>query len=288
MGYTATTCFDELLSDLRLTPTQKSIADGRIEHLKTFFPTAFHMAREVWATGSYARDTVIRWHRDVDVMAIVASDYWPTYEPDSSKFVYRVRDKLNDEYPNTKVSSQGISVRVAAGEGIEVDVVPGFDRQGGGFLIPNGLGGWTSTNPPFHSTMARDLNVKLDFRFKPLVRLMKAWNEANGRPLTSIHIELLLNTMWNGESVVPAWPQAVQQSLLWMPIWLKHSFQDPWSAGGFIDRRLTSDQRAKALAMVDADTDTARQALRLTQEGKHREANEAWQKVFRHKFPAYG
>ncbi|MEP7378165.1 MAG: hypothetical protein ABI725_01230 [Chloroflexota bacterium] len=288
MGYTASTCFDELLAGLRLTPTQKDIAAGRVAHLKTFFPTAFAMARDVWATGSYARDTLISWRRDVDVMAIVSDDYWPTYQFDSSKFLYRVRDRLNDEYRNTKVSSQEISVRIAAGEDIEVDVVPGFERDDGGFLIPNGSGRWMATNPPAHFEKVRELNVQLDSRFKPLVRIMKAWNEANARPISSIHVELLVYAIWHGESLVPSWPEAVDKTLLLMPIWLKEPLPDIWAPGGMVDRGLSSDQRAKSLRMVDSDYDKAAEALRLERDRKYREANEAWQVVFRRKFPAYG
>lgn len=69
MPYTVGGGFKALLEDLELTPSQKATADGRVNHLVTYFTNADIVCSELpFKTGSYDRGTVIRWKRDIDVM----------------------------------------------------------------------------------------------------------------------------------------------------------------------------------------------------------------------------
>ncbi len=288
MGYTSWGCFRDLLTDLALTETQRSTARGRISHVREVTNNRFLVATEAWATGSYSRDTVIRWNRDVDVMVALDDYYWSTYQADSSKFLSFVRDRINADYPNTKISSRRISIRIETGEDFQVDLVPAFVRDGGGFFIPDGYGSWLKTNPPYHYELVKDANVALDGNLKPLVRIMKAWNQANGHQLESFHLEMMLLEMWRSESAVKTWPEAAHLSLLWLPIWLRDAYIDPWTPGGRADAYLTTEARAKVLILVEGDVRRARQALTLEARKDYRAAIDKWNDVFVGRFPRYG
>ena len=282
--------FDEMLADLRLTDRQREVARGRIGHLDTFFRTNYQLGKAPWAIGSYNRETLIRWERDVDVMvALSVAAYWPRYKDDSRAFLAWIRDGLNREYHTTRVSTRLISVRLFLGEEMEVDLVPSFVRQGGGYLIPNGLGGWRSTNPPFHHDLIKAANVRLASRLKPLVRLLKAWNNANEHPLRSFHVEMMVLSAHRTAYAVPAWSTAVAQSLASLAGQVAARCPDPWAPPlQFIDDDLSGIERQSARNMLAADAASAARALQLEQSGRHRQAFGEWDKVYRGKFPAYG
>lgn len=288
MATTVLTAFEQMLADLRLSDNQKAIAQGRISHLQAFF-TAYALDKAPWPIGSYNRETLIRWERDVDVMvALSLSAYAARYKDDSAAFLTWIRNGLNDGYKNTKVSTRGISVRIFLGEAIEVDLVPSFTRTGGGYLIPNGTGGWRATNPPFHHDLVQRENVRLD-RLKRLIRLMKAWNNANGHPLRSFHVEMMVVAAWCRSSSIPAWPTGVAQSLASLASQVTTRFFDPSTPPvQSIDDDLGATERAAAQKMLRDDAGTAGLALQSDMAGRPREAFEQWGLVFRHKFPTYG
>jgi len=111
--------------------------------------------------------------------------------------------------------------------------------------------------------------VTLDNNLKPLVRIMKAWNHAHGHHLQSFHLEMMLYEMWHSEAAIKPWPEAVYSSLVWLPIWLKNPFTDPWAPGGQVDTYLSADARATALRLVEGD---AKASGRGSETGEDREA----------------
>ena len=139
MATTIPNAFAELQSRISLTPKQREVAAGRLANLQTFFPTNYQIATAPWAIGSYGRGTIVRPERDIDIMvALSVPEYWARYEGDSRVFLRWLRDGLNRKYANSRVGVRGIAVHLAFGEGLEVALVGGFHRKGGGFLIPNG------------------------------------------------------------------------------------------------------------------------------------------------------
>lgn len=291
---TATTvigAFNELRSLLQLTSTQKATAQAHVNGLVSFFRENFVLASDdgVFATGSYRRGTMVRWTRDVDVVVTLSvPKYNPVYGDDSSKLLYMVRNVLDQQYGSTTVSSKKVAVKLDFSD-IVADVVPCFRRQGGGYLMPNGSGGWRATNPPFHSSLMRDADEAKGGRLKPLVKLMKAWNIANGHHLASIHVELIVERMWRGaSSISDPYPLAVAQSLKPMPGWLGSSFPDPWPHGRAVDADLSTNDRQTAIRMLKEDAARAEEAELNRRMGHEKEAIERWQVVYRNKFPAYG
>jgi hypothetical protein len=291
MALTVPTGFSALLADLNLTPTQKSTADGRILHLDSWFRANVACSTYPTKIGSYGRDTLIRWRRDIDVMVVLAYDpYWAHYGTDSAALLRWLRDRLNDAYGQTQVSTREVAIRMFLGDGLQVDLVPLFARQGGGYLLPNGKGGWRATNPLFHASFMTQQNVRLEVRLKPLVRLMKAWNEANGRHLHSFHLEIMVEQMWESESSVPDYPTAMATALRKATTYVDHPQYDPWLEAGLVrlDDYLSTDERARLVRMFAADRKRADDALTLAAAGKSKDAYEKWKEVFPGRFPAYG
>lgn len=291
MAYTVAGGFAALLSDIDLTPRQKEIADGRVDHLGTYFINNIACARYPFVIGSYDRGTVIRWRRDIDVMVALTYDpYWARYGDDSAAMLRWLRDRLNAEYGNTTVSTKQVAIRMALGDGLQVDLVPTFERKNEGYLMPNGKGRWLSTNPPFHSALMTTNNIRLNLKLKPLVRLMKAWNEANGRHLRSFHLEMMVDEMWHGEAAVGDHPHAVADALRKGITWLKYPMNDPWLDAGLVplDAYLSDEERARVIRIFEADRKRADEALAHAAAGRTTDAYGCWNTVFNGRFPAYG
>src|SRR6266487_4121368 len=97
MATTVAAGFTELLGRLDLTATQKLTAKTHITSIISFFASNFVMGGNgAFYTGSFRRGTMVRWTRDVDIMSPLSfSEYGPMYDSDSSKFLYMVRNALN-------------------------------------------------------------------------------------------------------------------------------------------------------------------------------------------------
>jgi hypothetical protein len=290
MALTISQAFTDLHNRQGLTATQKTTATTREGSLRTFFNNNFDMNEPVFAIGSYKRATICRGERDIDLMAPLrafsANKYWERYKDDSSAFLYWVRSQLNDRYHATTVSSKKVCVKLDFSD-IVTDVTPCFPRKGGGYLMPNGSGGWMNTNPPFHATFMANANTKLDGKLKPLVRLLKAWNIANSHYLSSFHMELMVEQIHRG-TTIRSDPVEVAYSLGKLPELVRGRFDDPWPDGKRIDSYLTTANRNTAISILKDDAKRADDALECDRAGKTRDAFERWAIVYRHTFPAYG
>jgi Second Messenger Oligonucleotide or Dinucleotide Synthetase domain len=291
MARTVLAGFDELLSRIALTPEQRSIGSTRQTSLRDFLKDRFTLyAAEPdpnpWLIGSYSRNTILRQERDIDIMVSLSpTKYWDTYKTNSSGFVALVRTALNKEYSKSEVSSSGAAV-VMAMSIFDVDVVPVFPRDGGGYLVADGHGAWKSSNPNFHFSLMLEHN-KQDERLKPLVKLAKFWNLCNESLLESFHLEAMIEHIWRGVSI-GSYPHGLKETLRVLAAYLPKGFTDPWEPGGRIDGYLSTENRKKAVGYAASDAASAAKAEELRTQGNERAAIDVWQIVFRKEFPAYG
>lgn len=286
MARTVEAGFNELILRQALTANQVSVTQARVAALKTFFAKNLAMAEEAFTTGSYARGTICAGQRDIDMMAPLAYEYWERYQNRSRDFLYMVRDKLNTGYATTNVSSRQVAVTLDF-TAIAADVVPCFKRQGTGYVMPNGNGGWMATNPREHTLRVENADAAHNGRLKPLIRLMKAWNRANGNHLRSFHVEMLVMKMWENLEV-GSWSHAVKATLEVMASWLKTPTYDPWKSDIRIDSYLSDSDRALVMRMANEDASCAAEAEKLRAQERISAAFERWSVVYRLTFPAYG
>ncbi len=279
--------FEELLTRQRLTAEQEKTAKARTRAITDAVGKTFAVGENVSVVGSYARGTLCRTERDIDLLApLSVKDYWEHYRGDSRAFLYWFRDHLNERYSATTVSSRRVAVKMDFTV-IAADIVPCFLRQGGGYVMPDGRGGWMATNPPFHTKFLADADAAQKKRLKPLIRLVKAWNIANGHHLSSFHIELMVERMKRGHPV-GEWSEEVAAVLGVLAGWVNAPFEDPWSDGGQVDTYLTSDARAKVVRMIERDAERAARAEEYRRAGKPEKAFERWSVIYDRTFPSYG
>ena len=114
----------------------------------------------------------------------------------------RVRTRLRATYPETpRISKNGQAVTITFTD-FSVDVVPGFFREGGGYLIPDATGGrWLSTDPKRHVEIWSAANQAHQGDLVPLMKMLKTWNRTHSEFLRSFHLEALTMAVLNNVTI---------------------------------------------------------------------------------------
>src|SRR5260221_4440209 len=142
MASTVTRAFDELEAKLRPIHNQGTTIEARRKVTAGYLSDSFGSSSgmrllSTKVIGSAGRDTIIRPIDDIDVLAVFEDAALYSYQSDSRKFLYRVRDALS-KYQVKVVGARGQAVRLFYDAAPHVDIVPAVKRDSGGYFIPSG------------------------------------------------------------------------------------------------------------------------------------------------------
>ena len=158
MATTTAKAFDEFKGKLLLTDTQKELVarhrDATAGYARKGFPSTSDMPTStIKMIGSAARNTIIRPLDDIDLLVVfdASKGACTTYKYDSQAFLYRVRDQLKQYSTVQVVGARGQAVRFFYKKAPHVDIAPVFKWSTGGYGLPNGSGGWLTTDPDQHA-----------------------------------------------------------------------------------------------------------------------------------------
>jgi hypothetical protein len=239
--------------------------------------------------GSYRRSTMIAplAKADVDVFLVLDPKL---YAPNGqAALLDRVRRALLKTYTKSpRISRNGQAVTITFTD-FEVDVVPGFRRTGGGFLIPDTiLGRWIETDPKQHIEIWSRENAAHNATLVPLIKMLKCWNRAHSLLLHSFHLETIALTTLRGITITD-FPSGVRYVLEKAQLAVRNTIADPagfpGALGGYLNTKLKLDDVTTRLATATAQ---AREAELLASQGKIAPAIEKWRIVFGDVFPTYG
>ena len=304
--YNVASAFIDLLERHRLTHEQEEEATGAVEWLRTLLAETFPGAEPPDLIGAYAHGTVVDPSELIDVLfpadaLAVTGDL----RSDSGRLVRHIGEQLAASQPSDVVRVEGCSIRLRRGSHI-LNLLPGLHREPDGYLVPDGQGGWLARNPAFHTTMLEASDRQERGTLKPLIRLLKVWNRANGSLLSGLHLALVIDAstramrqhprgpgiprfgFGSGASdinTVP-WVLVVGAVIQSMTGYLSRPFPDPWTEGAPIDAYLSPASRERVLALLVAHDQAARDAARMQIRGPYEGAFERWQSVYNGVFPA--
>lgn len=289
MALTAAKAFDEFKDKLVLTETQKQTVQSRRMNTEGYLRDSFASTsdlplRSTYLMGSAGRDTIIRPLDDVDVLAIFNNKdeiFERLYRYDSKKFLYRVRDAL-DAYQVQVVGARGQAVRLFYKAAPHVDIAPVFQWSGGGYALPNGSGGWLTTDPYAHHDWIDERHKDLGYRLKPMVRMMKRWNNVHSKHLKGFHLEAMVATVFSSLGTDSG--DACEKFFQWAQNSL--SVTDP--AGGDLSSYLTWTKRAAVVSNLESARQRAAKANAAEASGDYAEAIRLWRIIFGDDFPSFG
>lgn len=278
--------FQKLRENLEISDLQAATVSTRQTHVREAIEAELKVL-DSFLTGSYKRNTMIAPLKDADVDIFVVLD--PSYYSESGEapLLDRVKRVLKATYPRSpRISRSGQAVTITFTD-FQVDVVPGFYRSGGGYLIPDSAAGkWLSTDPDRHVNLWRDANAAHGGNLVALIKMVKGWNKIHGDLLRSFHLEAL----------VLASLQNVQISNLWsgaryvfnkLRTGVRCTLPDPAGYGGNIGGYLTSTTSVDVVSRLETAHSRAIAAEQLDAEGKTALAFDKWRLVFGDYFPTY-
>lgn len=286
MATTVAASFRGLRSNLEITSLQQSTVSTRQQRVREAVERRLTVT-DSFVTGSYKRHTMIAplKQADVDVFVVLNSSYYS--QNGQASLLDRVRKTLLETYPSTpKISRNGQAVTITFTDFV-VDVVPAFNRKGGGYLIPNSTTGrWVSTNPKVHETIITTSNSAHDGDLVPLIKMIKAWNRQVGSRFKSFYLELLVDKALKGVKISNDWSGCRYVFDKGRDL-VRFKIADPAGLGEQVNGLLTGSVD-EAVGRFATAFDRAKRAEALAEQGKTQDAVLEWRKVFGDYFPAYG
>ena len=274
-------------SNLEITGLQGETVSTRQRNVRDVVASEFTVL-ESFLTGSYKRNTMIAplAEADVDVFVVLDPSYYQKHSPVS--LLEEVRTALRKQYPTTpRFSKSGQAVTITFSD-FQVDVVPAFNRQGGGYLIPNAnTGSWISTDPTKHESIWTEQNEWHEGDLVPFIKMTKCWNREHSSFLASFHLEtVVLETLRNVTML--SWESAVRyffdkaRTKTWSAI------NDPAGYGGDLSTYLSATDKVEVQKRATAAYERAKDAEAYITVNKIAEAYERYGIIFGDYFPAYG
>ena len=294
MATTIPQSFLKLKQNLEITDLQESTVSTRQTNIRKVVEDDLTVL-DSFLTGSYSRKTMIAPLReaDVDIFIQLDSRYFHHYNNGQNggqagllDLVKRTLRKTYTRTPDISRNGQAVSVRF---EDFVVEVVPGFSRKGGGYLIPNSVTKtWLSTDPKKHVEIMSAHNQAHDGDLIPLIKMVKGWNTTIDKYFRSFHLEALAIQILN-EVTISDFPSGVRYYFDKGRTVIKEKNLDPAGYGDDLGKYIDTQQKVQeAVAKFELAYDRAIKAEDYARRGYVQNAVDMWRKVFGDYFPAYG
>lgn len=287
--------FKKFRSRLELTDGEQADASRRQKEIRELMDEEFAIETD-FLTGSYARWTKTKPLKDVDIFCVLKDEerHYRTKNP--SVLLSAVEDVLVEKYGSSNVEMNRRSVTASFGVAeingetndqiMSFDVVPAFAKDDY-YEIPDAgqSSGWTATNPKIHADLAVEANEAFSGEWKGIVRMMKAWNRQNDKPVKpSFLIEImaleLLYPPFGGD-----YRYEMKAFFASLADRIYDQWPDPAGLGPDVSESMDSERcRAAKEKLQDAEQQAA-MAIQLERQGKQGEALRTWRDLFEPLFP---
>jgi hypothetical protein len=288
---TVTEAFQKFRSKLELTQKEQADASRRQKDVRAYMDECFHTERD-FLTGSYKRWTKTKPLKDVDIFCVLGEDERKYRSKHPSVLLGEVDKKLAKEYGRSNVSLQRRSVSVnfgVAGQEERVmsfDVVPAFDKRQH-YEIPDSQTkiGWTETDPEIHAERAKSANDSYSGEWKGMVRMIKRWNNENGKSVKpSFFLEVLaldlLRPPFKGD-----YPYEFMAFFASAADRIHQEWPEPARLGPPVSDGMTSAEKDSAKAGLLGASTSIRNAINLSNRGQNGDALREYRKLFGELFP---
>lgn len=189
--------FDENLS---LTPLQYldgvTKRKGVVSCLNRHYYNSSSASDHSFLIGSWAKGAAVRPPRDVDLYFVVPYQTYLRFQDHiwnrPSGLLQEVKGVLAKTYPDTDMSGDGQIVLVRF-ESYNVEVVPAIALTNGRYWICDAHdgGSYEETDPRAETGHIESVDQANNRNLRPLIRMLKAWQNCCSVPIKSFQLELL-------------------------------------------------------------------------------------------------
>jgi hypothetical protein len=293
MATTIPQSFSVLRSNLEITGLQAETVSTRQKSVREVVANGMTVSDD-FLTGSYSRSTMIAplSEADLDIFCVLDPTYFHHYNGQNGgpagllDFTKRTLLKTYTRTPDISRDGQAVTIRF---DDFVVDLIPGFNRTGGGYLIPNSINNsWLSTDPKAHVEIVSASNKMHNGNLVPLIKMIKAWNRQNGAFFRSFHLEVLaLSILDNVE--ISDFSSGTRFYFDKARTLITQKNPDPAGygddVGSYINTREKIDEASRRFQTAFDRAIRAEQFANLNQ---IRDAVDVWRQIFGDYFPAYG
>lgn len=289
--------FVKFRSKLELTKGEEKDASRRHYEIRDVMKKSFDLDDD-FLTGSYRRWTKTKPLKDVDIFCVLGEAERHYRQKKPSLLLADVKKALADEYGEDSVAQDEHSVTVDFGveekedgdtgeQVMSFDVVPAFTLKDY-YEIPDDTASaskWMKTNPKVHYDKAVDAQKAYSDQWKFIVRMAKAWNRNNGKPIDpSFLIEVMalevLYPPFGGD-----FRREMQAFFQCLADRIHEDWPDPAGLGPDVNDGMNARARDAARnALLGAERQAAI-AIRIEASGQNTEALKAWRALFGKTFP---
>ncbi|QQS61525.1 MAG: nucleotidyltransferase [Candidatus Moraniibacteriota bacterium] len=295
MATTISQSFLELKKNLEITSPQVATISARQKGVRRVMEVGIDLIDPFsFLTGSYSRQTLITplKEADIDIFFVLNSEHYHHFNGQNGNqaglldYVRRTLKKTYTKTPDISRNGQAVTIRF---DDFVVDVVPGFKRKGGGFLIPNSINqSWISTDPKKHVEIMSIANKAHNNDFVPLIKMIKAWNKNNGKYFSSFHLEVIALEVLEGIRISD-FPSGVRYFFDKGRTLVAQKNLDPAGYGGDVGSYInTYEKIQEAVTKFQLAYDRAIKAEDYEARGYVKDAVDMWIKIFGDYFPTYG
>lgn len=223
---------------------------------------------------------------DVDIMFVLDSKYFKEFT--ARAVLDKAKRALKKKYPDTPaISRSGQAVTITFTD-FAIDVVVGFHRSGGGYLIANSItDSYLSTDPTKHVELWVAANAKHAGMLKPLMKMLKAWNRENGDLLRSFHLEALCRQIFESYTI-STFPSAALQLFKSAQPLIDSGISDPAGFGDNLASYMTQAMKDGVKSRLSSAETRSTAGISFAAAGKIEDAFGRWRLIFGSYFPAYG
>ncbi len=294
MATTINQSFAKFKENLEITGLQTATVSTRQQSVREVMEAGMDV-EDSFLTGSYSRSTMIAplKEADIDIFVVLDAKYFHNYNNGQNggqagllDLVKRTLLRTYTKTPDISRNGQAVTIRF---DDFTVDVVPGFRRQGGGYLIPNSITqSWISTDPKRHVEIVAAANKAHNGDLVPLVKMIKCWNRQSGKFFRSFHLEVLALEILNNIRI-DDFPSGTRYYFDKARTVVAGKNLDPAGYGGDIGSYINTQQKIQdAVAKFQRAYDRAVRAEAFAARGNVRDAVDTWIQIFGEYFPAYG
>jgi len=292
MAKTILESFKTFKSNLEITNLQAETVSTRQQSVRAAAESGLDVS-DSFLSGSYSRQTLIAPlnQADIDIIVVLDPKHFHNYNGQNggqAGLLDLLKRVLKKTYPNTPdISRNGQAVTIQFTDFV-IDVVPAFNRQGGGYLIPNSITqAWLSTDPKKHVQIWSEANQGHNGDLVPLIKMLKAWNRTTSTFLRSFHLETMVLQILN--VTISDYPSGARYIFDKGRDYVTKKNPDPAGYGDDVGGYLNTDEKVKnAVSRFETAYNRALKAEDLARRGYVADAVGVWRMVFGDYFPAYG
>lgn len=292
---TTTEAFDKFRRRLELSPTESKDASKRQTEVRECIRNVFDV-RTDFLSGSYRRHTKTKPLKDVDVFFVLGEDEEFRRDKPPTDMLSAFDDCLKKKYTEkdqTEICRRAVTVVFEKsyypedheGKVLSIDAVPAFECGSDEYEIPDKVTGtWIKTNPEKHKEQATAKNREMDDSWVPLVKMIKGWNRANGRPIKpSFLIEVMAEELV--EPPFSSYPDEVRNFFSAMEANISRSWPDPAGLGPPVSDQMTPELVTVARKALQEAQRKSALAARAEQTGRQGDALRLWREILGDYFP---